>query len=61
LLCKLKNPEDLAQKMISMANFDNETLKTFGENGRKKMEQEFDENVVIDKYLQTITGLRKSA
>lgn len=61
LLCELKNPDDLAQKMISMANFDDETLKKFGENGRKKMEEEFDEKVVIDKYIQTITNLKKSA
>ena len=61
LLCELKNPDDLAQKMISMANFDDETLKKFGENGRKKMEQEFDEKVVIDKYIRTIIDLKKSA
>ena len=60
LLCELKNPDDLAQKMISMANFDDETLKKFGENGRMKMEQEFDEKVVIDKYIKTIFDLRVS-
>lgn len=59
LLCELKNPDDLAQKMVSMANFDDETLKKFGENGRKKMEQEFDEKVVIDKYIQTIFGIKQ--
>jgi glycosyltransferase involved in cell wall biosynthesis len=61
LLCKLKSPDDLAQKMTTMAAFDDETLKKFGENGRKKMEEEFDEKVVINKYIETITGLKKSA
>lgn len=61
LLCQIKNSEDLAQKMISMANFDDEVLKKFGENGRKKMEAEFDEKVVIDKYVRTIHSFRKSA
>ena len=61
LLCKLKNPEDLAQKMDSMANFDDATIKKFGENGRQKMEEEFDEKVVIDKYIMAIANLRKSA
>jgi len=61
LLCKIKSPEDLAQKMDSMANFDDATIKKFGENGRQKMEEEFDEKVVIDKYNMAIANLRKSA
>ena len=28
--------------------------RVMGENGRFKMEQEFDENIVIQKYLQAI-------
>jgi glycosyltransferase involved in cell wall biosynthesis len=61
LLCKLKNPEDLAQKMDSMANFDDATIKKLGENGRQKMEEEFDEKIVINKYIIAIANLRKSA
>ncbi len=61
LLCEMKNPDDLAQKMATMAGFDDETLRKFGENGRKKMEQEFDEQDVIDKYIRTIVELKKSA
>lgn len=61
LLCKIKNPEDLAKKMVSMANFDDATIKKFGENGRQKMEQEFDEKVVINKYIRAIANIRKSA
>jgi glycosyltransferase involved in cell wall biosynthesis len=61
LLCKPKSPEDLAEKMDSMANFDDATIKKLGENGRQKMEEEFDEKVVIDKYILAIADLRKSA
>ena len=58
LLCKLKDSDDLAAKMRSMANYDNETLKTMGINGRRKMETEFDESIVIDKYLHTLTAIK---
>lgn len=51
LLCNLKDAQDLAVKMETMANMDNETLKQFGANGRSKMEKQFDENLVITKYL----------
>jgi len=54
LLCKLKDSTDLARKMRAMANFDDETLRTMGLNGRKKAELEFDENIVIGKYLRAI-------
>jgi hypothetical protein len=45
--------------MKMMAGFENTTLKLFGENGRAKMEAEYSESIVIDKYLQTICELRK--
>ena len=54
LLCKLKDSSDLADKMRSMASFDDETLKTMGLNGRKRAELEFDETIVINKYLRAI-------
>ncbi len=58
LLCKLKDSDDLADKMFEMANYDDSVLKKFGENGRKKMEEEFDERIVVSKYLSTIHGLQ---
>lgn len=57
LLCKMKDTSDLAAKMVQMASFDDDTLKRFGSNGREKVEREFDENLVINKYLQTIKSL----
>lgn len=56
LLCKLKDPTDLAHKMRAMASFDDETLKTMGLNGRRKVESEFNETIVINQYLQAISS-----
>ncbi|HMV09772.1 MAG TPA: glycosyltransferase family 4 protein [Cyclobacteriaceae bacterium] len=60
LLCNLKDSDDLAAKMRAMANFDDDTLKAMGVNGRKKMEAEYDESIVIDKYLHTLSVLKDS-
>ncbi len=54
LLCKLKDSSDLAQKMKDMMSLNDETLKSMGVNGRKKVENEFDESIVISKYLRAI-------
>ncbi len=59
LLCRMKDPADLAEKMSAMAGFDAVTLKSFGENGRRKMEREFSESLVISKYLQALNGLER--
>lgn len=57
LLCKLKDADDLAAKMLEMANYDDETLRKMGQNGRAKMETEFDEKIVVEKYLATLHSL----
>lgn len=57
LLCKMKDAEDLADKMLTMANFDDATLQRMGTNGRKKAEKEFSDSIVIDKYLSAIHSL----
>jgi len=57
LLCKLKDSQDLASKMYMMTNFDDGTLKKLGDNGRKKVVSEFDESIVIRKYLSAIHSL----
>ena len=61
LLCKLKDANDLADKMKMMATFEDEKLKVFGLNGRAKMELEYDESMVIDKYLTTLAALKKAS
>ena len=53
-LCKVKNAEDLALKMKEMLLLSENQRRFMGGNGRLKMEKEFDENIVIQKYLQAI-------
>jgi glycosyltransferase involved in cell wall biosynthesis len=53
-LCEVKNAQDLALKMKEMLLLSEDQRRLMGENGRLKMEKEFDENIVIQKYLQAI-------
>ena len=53
-LCEVKNAQDLALKMKEMILLSESQRKLMGQNGRLKMEKEFDENIVIQKYLQAI-------
>lgn len=61
MLCRIKDPGDLADKMKAMSCLDDETLRQLGTNGRLKMESEFAESVVIRKYLDVIAGFRKAS
>ena len=61
LLCNVKDSNDLAAKMKTMAGFDNETLSMLGKNGRLKMESEFDESIVINKYLGALAALNPAS
>ena len=54
LLCEAKNALDLASKMKEMFLFSDGERKVMGEKGRLKMEQEFDELFVIQKYIEAI-------
>jgi glycosyltransferase involved in cell wall biosynthesis len=58
LLCNLKDANDLADKMFTMAHFDDATLKSMGSKGRQKMETKFDESIVINKYLGALSALK---
>jgi glycosyltransferase involved in cell wall biosynthesis len=57
LLCKMKDADDLAAKMKELASFDDDVLEQFGKNGRQKMEAEYDESVVIHKYMDALQAL----
>jgi glycosyltransferase involved in cell wall biosynthesis len=61
LLCKMKDANDLADKMKQIAGLDDEKLKQFGRNGRLKMEAEYDESFVIKKYLSALEQLKKAS
>ena len=53
-LCQIKNPKDLADKMLKILNMPKYDLRTMGLNGREKMVKEFSEEIVINKYLSAI-------
>jgi glycosyltransferase involved in cell wall biosynthesis len=56
-LCEVRNAQDLADKMEMMLNLSEEERSKMGKKGREKMIKEFDEKIVIDKYLQAIKEL----
>lgn len=53
-LCALKNSKDLADKMERMINLPLSERISMGIKGRKKMIQNFEESIVISKYLDSI-------
>ncbi len=58
-LCKVKNSMDLASKMEMMMNLSENQREAMGNNGRKKMMDEFEEEIVIQKYLKEIKKILK--
>lgn len=58
-LCEVKNPYDLAKYMEIMINTSSERRLEMGKAGRVKMLNEFDEEIVISKYLQYINEALK--
>ncbi len=60
-LCKLKDADDLAEKMKAMSVLEDDTLRSFGRNGRTKMEAEYDESFVIMKYLRALEEIQKAS
>jgi len=61
LLCKLKDADDLADKMKQMAAMDDRALEQLGLNGRAKIEAEYDESLVINKYLEALSSMKKAS
>jgi len=53
-LCKPKNSSDLADKMLRILSMSHNERESMGLRGREKVEREFDEKIVIRKYLETI-------
>ncbi len=58
-LCRIKDATDLANKMAQMAVLLPIERVEMGARGRKKIECEFDERIVIEKYLVTIASVLK--
>jgi glycosyltransferase involved in cell wall biosynthesis len=58
-LCKVRDAKDLAEKMDRMLSLSPEQRTEMGRQGRAKMEAEFDEQIVIRKYLDAIARISK--
>ena len=56
-LCEVRNAQDLADKMEMMINLSSAERNVMGEAGRDKIVKEFDEKIVIDKYLESINEI----
>lgn len=54
LICKVKNEFDLELKMKEMLLLSDEQRESMGKKGRLKMEKEYDDQIVIKKYLSAI-------
>jgi glycosyltransferase involved in cell wall biosynthesis len=57
LLCRVGDADDLADKLLRMIEMSPEERMLMGQAGRRKMELEFDEKIVIRRYLEVINGL----
>lgn len=61
LLCKMKDAGDLAEKMRNLSKLENARLEEFGRNGRLKMEAEYDDSLVINKYLRALESFKQAS
>ena len=59
-LCNPKDAEDLANAMIRLIKLSDTQKKAIGLNARKLVEEKFDHNIVINKYLETIQELMQT-
>lgn len=53
-LCQVRSGEDLAKKMAQMLGLSVEARLAMGQAGRAKMERQFDEQIVIERYLAVL-------
>jgi len=56
-LCKVRDSQDLTDKMERMLNLKPEERILMGQKGRKKIMLEFDEKIVISRYLEAVKSL----
>jgi glycosyltransferase involved in cell wall biosynthesis len=56
LLCRAKDSEDLARAIRALLAMTAEERNVMGEAGRRKMERQFDEHLVIEKYRREISA-----
>jgi glycosyltransferase involved in cell wall biosynthesis len=56
-LCRPGDPEDLARAMLGMAGLDEDRRAAMGAASRKKMQDEFEETLVLDAYQTALREL----
>ncbi|MCF6117293.1 glycosyltransferase family 4 protein [Mesorhizobium muleiense] len=59
-LCRPRDAEDLASKMIEFAAMDYPSRISMGQKSRRKIEKKFSETIVIEKYLSAIQQIIKA-
>ncbi len=60
-LCEVRNARDLADKMMTLMLHSDEILDAMGQASRSMVEGQFDEQIVIDKYLNAINEISQNA
>jgi len=53
-LCPPKSPQALAEKMMHLIELPAGERQVMGHRGREKMEREFRESLVIEKYIEAV-------
>jgi glycosyltransferase involved in cell wall biosynthesis len=59
-LCEPRNVNDLKAKMEKMLLLSDQERSQMGRKGREKILKQFDEQIVIDRYVKAIAGLQPS-
>lgn len=59
MLCRARDAADLASRMLAMAALPASERERMGAAGRRKVEQQFDEGLVIAKYLEAISAVEE--
>ena len=57
---KQRSLDSLIEKIEKFLSLSNKERKQLGQNGRKKVEQYFDRNIVVDRYLKEIDKVNKN-
>jgi glycosyltransferase involved in cell wall biosynthesis len=57
ILCRARDAQDLAAKMLQMTTLSQERRRQMGESARARVEREFDEAVVLERYSDAVAGL----
>lgn len=56
-LCSPRSAHDLADKLALLLELSGEQRAEMGQRGREKVEREFDEKIVINKYFEAISSI----